>query len=281
MSSPTSSYSYDWKIFKLRSSSFVLWTGTKIDYVPTLMLGKIVQEGGSQGGYRFEELLSKNLSQPDPARHESLWTLAVADISAEERAKLDSTNDVYHYWFEVTDTSPGSSGSRVKVTDPFATAVDYRLVQDPDGINQPASVIKINKEVQQLVPCDPSGAEVLEIKPSASSKTDAPKNNELVIYELPVSWTKASSDDRNARDIGTFRDVLALLKMDERGVNFADVALVARGAILADLGVNALELLPPTDSKVRDEWGYGMSSNLDYVARANTRSPCTLFCARL
>jgi pullulanase len=56
---------------------------------------------------------------------------------------------------------------------------------------------------------------------------------------------------------GTFRDVLALIERTAAPINFAGVAALAPGeAHLEDLGVNALELLPPADSFVDREWGY-------------------------
>ncbi len=81
------------------------------------------------------------------------------------------------------------------------------------------------------------------------------QNNELVIYELPTQ-------KKDARDIGTFRDTctLALLKDDDAGTKLASVAVANRRALRAELGINALELLPPMDSKSRGEWRYGQSS---------------------
>ena len=38
---------------------------------------------------------------------------------------------VYHYWFEVTDSSPSRDGSRILCTDPTAFTVDWRLQAPP------------------------------------------------------------------------------------------------------------------------------------------------------
>lgn len=82
------------------------------------------------------------------------------------------------------------------MTDPFATAVDYRSVKYASGSKQPSSVIKLDMTTEKLVPCDPDGATPKQVvAPSISS---IPKNHELVIYELPVSWTKADSAEIEA-----------------------------------------------------------------------------------
>jgi len=49
---------------------------------------------------------------------------------------------------------------------------------------------------------------------------------------------------------------MALFDMNCKGDHFSSVADVRDQAILTDLGVNALELLPVADAKVTDEWGY-------------------------
>jgi len=45
------------------------------------------------------------------------------------------------------------------------------------------------------------------------------------------------------------------------GANFSDLAVLQPGqSHLQNLGVNALQLLPPADSAYRREWGYGTSN---------------------
>jgi 1,4-alpha-glucan branching enzyme len=89
-----------------------------------------------------------------------------------------------------------------------------------------------------------------------------PFNNQLIIYELPTSWSQAGIEpgDAQERDVGSFRDVLALLDGQTAGGNFSSVSEVSNGAHLLELGINALELLPPADSKVRREWGYATAN---------------------
>lgn len=68
-----------------------------------------------------------------------------------------------------------------------------------------------------------------------------PENNEMVVYELPLRWAApASSDYKREVPDGDFEQLLTE-HLDE----------------LADLGVNAIELLPIQDAAVTLNWGYG------------------------
>jgi len=66
-----------------------------------------------------------------------------------------------------------------------------------------------------------------------------PDNNRIVIYEMPMRWM-ASADDVRQIGLGTFERAI-FERLDE----------------LADLGVNAIELLPVQDSPDTLNWGYG------------------------
>lgn len=68
-----------------------------------------------------------------------------------------------------------------------------------------------------------------------------PSNHETVIYELPLRWAASASEEhrRNVPD-GDFQDLLTD-HLDD----------------LAELGVNAIELLPIQDAPVNINWGYG------------------------
>ena len=107
----------------------------------------------------------------------------------------------------------------------------------------------------QLQDCDPSG-ELADLSAEAGSDT-LPANNQLVIYELPTAWAMSRVLNQPERDVGTFQDVAALVDPQLIGANFSDLEILARGrSYLTDLGVNALELLPPADSYFKREWGY-------------------------
>ncbi len=162
--------------------------------------------------------------------------------------------ETYHYWFEVEDTKPGAEGgSRVCVTDPFAFAVDWRLTET-NG-EQPASVIRFSGG--QLVPCDVEGNPVAP--PSPADPRNIAPNNFTVIYELPTAWTREPRGG-SERGVGTFRDVIAMLDKNASSPNFSDLQAAAPGhAHIAELGINALELLPMRDSFYERQWGYGTS----------------------
>lgn len=174
-----------------------------------------------------------------------LWHIAAADCSFTD-------GDIVRYWFEVNDTHPHRIGSRVvRCTDPAAHTVDWRLTADSG--NQPASVVQFSDG--RLTVCDP-GRE----KPDFGDDVpldQLPANANLVIYELPTAWTRSEGPGQKETAVGTFRDVLALVDEAHQGANFAGNPVLELGrSYLSQLGVNALELLPPADSFFKREWGY-------------------------
>src|SRR5580704_6371200 len=158
---------------------------------------------------------------------------------------------VYHYWFEID--------GGVLCTDPAATTVDWRLraprmplPSDPDD-RQAAAVVKFRDGM--LVASDPGGEEIdFTGDPSPAL---LPANNNLVIYEMPTAWSRISEPDDLDIGVGTFADVLALIDPEVAGANFDDIAVTQPGQqYLVDLGINAIELLPPADSFFKRDWGY-------------------------
>ena len=177
-----------------------------------------------------------------------LWVLNPASISP----LLE--DGVYRYWFEIEDTSPEKRGTLL-VADPFAFAVDYSVATPvgDDARYQPASVVKFRDG--KLWACDLDGTE--PTPPVLPGQAELPSNNHLVIYELPTSWAKVGDDSRgNDVDVGTFTDVLALFDTATDGRSFSSISAVREEALLNDLGINALELLPAADAKGKGEWGY-------------------------
>ena len=175
-----------------------------------------------------------------------LWELDPNDISPPLQ-----NNTVYYYWFEVTDMSSSNLGI-LRTTDPIAYAVDYSVTNNRDEVVQPAAVIKFRDA--KLWPCDIDGSEPAQV--TIPTQDSIPDNNHVVIYELPTSWAKYRTVGGVEIQAGTFADVLALFDVSAPGNRFSSISQVSDEAILADLGVNVLELLPAADAKPVDDWGY-------------------------
>ncbi len=222
-------------LLKRRETHFVLWrpSGTA---APVLVLGTLVPGNPPMIAQETRHTLL-------PAAQAGLWELPCSSPGL--------SDGVYHYWFEIEDTSPFGAGTLL-VTDPLAFTVDYRIQPSPG--HHPAAVVKLDNG--KLIPCDPGGEPADLGQPPAI--LSLPTNNHLVIYELPTSWSRAGIEGAASeeRDVGTFRDVLALLDQSSPGANFSDLPEVNAEAIVAQLGINALELLPPADAKSKREWGY-------------------------
>jgi pullulanase len=237
-------------IFELKRTAFVLWRPHDTVVAPRLVIGQFVPGNPPVLANRREFELERLPGQSD------LWGIGA------DRCGL-SDGQVYHYWFDVTDSNPFRSRRRILCTDPTAYTVDWRLLADrlpaPYDANDqdPASVIKF--EAGRLVPCDPGGRAATPAPPVAPGR--ARPNNQIVIYELPTSWTKINVHGDPQIGVGTFRDVLALVRSDAEAPNFADLEALRVGRRhLQELGINALELLPLADSFVEREWGYATSN---------------------
>lgn len=149
-------------------------------------------------------------------------------------------DNVYYYWFKVQDGRPNASKKYIYVTDPFAKGIERKVEISnlKKDINQDfyayASVILCEKG--KLIFCNENG-EKIKIKVA----DNLPTNDNLVLYELPTRWTKIKQYGQKEIGEGQFNDVKELMNY------------------LEDLGVNALQLLPPADSDQIFEWGYGTS----------------------
>jgi hypothetical protein len=238
----------EFDLLQRRNEKFVLWTpgrSFEANSPPELEVGiyDVNATGSFTQSFRGPLVLS---ALPD------LWELDPKVI----RPRLK--DGIYHYWFVLHDDSPEKIGP-MHITDPIAYTVDYRLTRNPN--KQPAAVVKYRD--MRLWPCDIDGTETIALPiPELESVAD---NNHLVIYELPVSWTKPKVVGAVETDKGTFADVLALFDVNEAGERFKDIPAIANEAILSDLGINALELLPTADAKPTDAkptGGWGMSCPL-------------------
>ena len=221
-----------------RSSNFVLWAPGQ--HAPRLIIGTF--EAGAPPTLRDRQSFS-------------LTPVAgVSDLFEISPLACGLQNGVvYHYWFEVDDTNLGHQpGARIAVCDPLATTTDWRLTEG----DQPAAVTKF--EGARLVPCDPDGTAA-----TAAAVPDVrrlPQNNRMIVYELPTAWASRPRGGGVERGVGTFRDIVAMVDAGAGGANFPDLEASQPGrAHIAELGINAIELLPPADSLFDREWGYGTS----------------------
>ena len=238
-------------ILNRRATRFVLWSPRVQVVPPRLVIGRL--SPGNPPAFEGVQLSPIALA---PARDAAgLFEVAAANCGLDDGV-------VYHYWFEVDDSRSGfQPPARVVVTDPFATCVDWRIF--PPGVtedNQPAAVIRYPGQ-GKLAASDPGGESATFEARDAPDKL--PPNNQLVIYELPTAWALSRTLNEPGRAVATFLDVAALIDKRIGGANFAELSLLDKGsAYLADLGVNALELLPPADSFFKREWGYDTSHYL-------------------
>src|SRR5262245_9047364 len=238
-------------ILDRRLTKFTLWAPKNTRNPPELIIGQIQPMNPARLGAEKRIPLTRVLGVS------GLWEVPAASCGLQD-------GEIYHYWFEVDDTSPHRELlQRFRCTDPTAFTVDWRLVADPlpfpnsEDDRQPAAVIRFRNG--QIEPCDPGGE-------TGSFAGEPPldqllPNNRLVIYELPTAWTRITTANSLERAVGTFRDVLALIDADAVGANFSDLDILQPvRSYLKELGVNTLELLPPADSAYRREWGYGTTN---------------------
>lgn len=238
-------------LFVRRQTHFVLWRPGISTPAPCLLIGALSPENTTHT-YREIPLI------PD-VEFPELWAIAAQDCGLVE-------GQVYAYWFKVKNTNPYPFAGDHEIlycTDPLATTIDRRPRQlaptppDPGGVNSqdPASIILYRQS--RLYPCDPDGREVSwsTVHPQAH----LPTNANLVIYELPTRWTRA----HQGLGKGTFRDIVALLEPNVQSPSYPEISRLGSGqAHLLELGINALELLPPADSDDLWEWGYGTANFL-------------------
>jgi pullulanase len=242
-----------------KKTHFVLWRpeAATLAAPPQLVLGQI----STSNPPVLNNIKNLALSPSPLSTAGDLWEIPATACSLTD-------GQVYHYWFEVTNANvyPGATTGQLYCTDPAAYCVDWRLTSsvpagDSTDAISGASIIRFVDG--QLVPTDPGVVpETFDVAPDADMQM-LPTNNQLVIYELPTSWTK-TGDLVSATHVGvgTFQDVLALIVKEATSPNFPTVAVLGAGqSYLQTLGANALELLPPADTFVdRDSWGYSTSN---------------------
>ena len=186
------------KLFSRKSTSFVLWAPRQ--RTPKLVIGTFLPGAPPTltGKQTFNLIPVVGLSD--------LFEIAAGACGL-------SNGTVYHYKFEVDDTNAGhGTGARILVCDPAAFTTDWRLTEG----DQPASVVKFDNG--KLVPCDPDGTVIGSA--GAPNVSNLPKNNHMVIYELPTAWTRRPHGGGVERGVGTFRDIVAMVDKTAQGANF-------------------------------------------------------------
>jgi len=246
-------------LLERKRSHFVLWRPSAVSPVqpPELFIGEF--DPGPPVNLKNHQVLPLSPSPLSTAN--DLWEIAAADCHLTE-------DTVYHYWFQLPNTNPydGAAEKKLCCTDPTAATVDWRLtstVPAGDNTDAIAAAAVIRFRNGELIPTDPEADPItFDVTPDSPAES-LPTNMQLVIYELPTAWTK-TGDLTTATNVGvgTFQDVLALVRHTDGSPNFSSVPVLEVGkAYLQDLGINALELLPPADSyNDRRSWGYATSN---------------------
>jgi 1,4-alpha-glucan branching enzyme len=220
-----------------KQTHFILWRPGNTEPVPALYIGAIETDNPSYKD--FQEIPLQSSSE-----FPELWQVAAKDCQLQE-------GQVYHYWFRVCAGETGKS----YCTDPTAQSIDRRfLAPEVEGKTDcaPAGVVLYREG--KLVPCDPNGQTGVWQKNENLATLSA--NNYTVLYKLPTRWAQTEADATVVVRDGTFQDAIALLVPDKTAPNFPQVAALNHRALLQELGINALELLPPLDSLDRREGGY-------------------------
>ncbi|MEH1866109.1 MAG: alpha-amylase family glycosyl hydrolase [Nostoc sp.] len=235
-----------------KKTHFVLWRVGASELAPTLYIGNTTPESPDRLSQFKEIPLRQSAEFPE------LW-----EVSAKESGLTEG--QVYFYWFKVRNSDPYAAANANQIlycTDPTATTVDRRFPaptpSESGGVtsSDPASVVLYQNGT--LIPCDPEGQTVNWEGDAPLEKL--PTNNQLVIYELPTRWTKINPNGLIEEGVGTFRDVLALLIPEAIAPTFPMLTALNNRAHLGELGINALELLPPEDSDDNLNWGYGTAN---------------------
>jgi pullulanase len=235
-----------------KKSHFVLWRPATVQPAPTLYIGSADSQNSEQLTNLKEYPLHQSKDFPE------LWEVAAQECNLVE-------GQVYFYWFKIRNSDPYDPANINQImycSDPMATTIDRRIFApvppESGGVTSfdPASVVLYKNAT--LIPCDAQGQ-------TANWEKDAPldtlpSNNRLVIYELPTRWTRITTTGEVEEGNGTFRDIFALLIPQANAPTFPKLQTLNNRAHLVELGVNALELLPPQDSDDNLNWGYGTSN---------------------
>lgn len=236
-------------ILQRKETAFVLWRAVNGNPAPALVIGEL------QAGAPITLNNLRQIPLQPVQGFTDLWQIPAASCQL-------VSGRLYHYWFEVSLSRPGfPTNARVRITDPLAFAVDWRVLGPRlappfnDDDRYPAAVIKF---AGGKLSSPDGAANAFANEPPLDT---LPPNNRIVIYELPTTWTRSAEVGGRDMGVGTFRDVTALIDASVQGENFSDLNVTQTGrSYLKEIGINALELLPPADSVYNRQWGYGTTN---------------------
>ena len=241
-------------ILTLRRTAFVLWRPGDTTIAPSLVIGRF-QDGNPRtlaGRQSFP--LTKRPGAGD------LWSIAASACGLTD-------GQVYHYWFEVTDSNPVPGRPAHPVHRPVRAhgrlaAAAPRL---PSPVRRRRSATRRRSSSSGAASWSPAIAGGETFVPVRRDAADgAVPNNRMVIYELPTTWTQINVRRATRSSASAPSGTCWRWSSAERvAANFPDIAALQPGrSHLQEFGVNALELLPPADSFVDREWGYATSNYL-------------------
>jgi 1,4-alpha-glucan branching enzyme len=237
-------------LLERKKTAFVLWRVGNDNPPPVLTIGQL------RPGTPITFINKQDFTMKPVAGAPDLFEVRAADCNLNEE-------QVYHYWFEVSVAQPERPrGTRLRITDPTAFTVDWRLrgplLAPPFGDDDRYPLAAVRFSGGKLLPAD-MGSE--SVGSNSAVLGSLPANNHLVIYELPTTWTRSAEVGGRDMGVGTFRDITALINANAEGANFDDLDITRTGrAYLVELGISALELLPPADSTYDRQWGYGTTN---------------------
>ena len=240
-------------LFERKKTHFIIWRPGVTNPAPQLSIGLPSQPVSAYSSFP----LIQDATFPE------LWSIPASACGLSEGA-------VYYYGFAVALSEPfGQVDQSFLITDPAAYSVD-RSINPPIGLpalsvspsGDPLSIIAyIGGELKE---CDNGGSAgpLLPDWTDEPQLTSLPQNDSLVIYEMPTRWAHTDSVGNTVYGSGTFQDVLALLDKDALSPTFPNSSILNNRALIQELGVNAIELLPCSDQDRSLLWGYGMANFL-------------------
>jgi len=79
--------SFEWDIFKRRTTAFAFWAATGLEYPPVLVVGKLkTSETEGKIPYEFDELVRQSLELVNTIEQPHLYELEISKIKTKQNA---------------------------------------------------------------------------------------------------------------------------------------------------------------------------------------------------